>query len=184
VTHLIKLVIVPKKATQSATTVVEKVTSPANARLLPNQNPATDVAKKVTSHVIAQTKSLARAVAAVDGAAVLVAATPAVVVTLAVAAAAAAVAAVVKTVTSVVKSVTLHATAPRVEELVTAVGVGMAADTAAEVVVVVVAAAAAARPATPAAASATCLATAPRVRSATIVSLMRSLSSRLPTNKV
>jgi hypothetical protein len=166
-------VIVPRRATQSATTVVEKVTSPANALLRLNQNPATDAVKKAMSHVNAQTKSLAKAAVAVDGAAALVAAaTPAAVVTLAVVV----VAAAVKNVTSAARSVTLPVIALRAEELVTAVEVGMVADTAAEAVVVVVAAVAA-RPATPAAASVTCLATAPRARNVTTVSPTWSSSS-------
>jgi hypothetical protein len=78
-------VIVPRKATQSATIVVEKVTSPANARLLLNQNPATDAVKKVMSHVNVPTKNLARVV----------------------------VAAVVRPATPAAASVTCHATAPR-----------------------------------------------------------------------
>jgi hypothetical protein len=161
-------VTVLRKATQSATTVVEKVTSLANARPLPNQNPVTDVVKKATSHVNAQTKSLARAVAAVDGAVAVVAvATLAAVVTLEAEAAAAAVA--VKSATNVVKLVTLHVTAPR------------AAAEAAAVVVVV---AAVVRPATPAAASVTCLATAPRARSATTVSSSCPLSSQSLTNNL
>jgi hypothetical protein len=165
-------VIVPRRATQSATTVVEKVTSPANALLRLNQNPATDAVKKAMSHVNAQTKSLAKAAVAVDGAAALVAAaTPAAVVTLAVV-----VAAAVKNVTSAARSVILPVIALRAEELVTAVEVGMVADTAAEAVVVVVAAVAA-RPATPAAASVTCLATAPRARNVTTVSPTWSSSS-------
>jgi hypothetical protein len=176
-------VTVLRKATQSATTVVEKVTSLANARPLPNQNPVTDVVKKATSHVNAQTKSLARAVAAVDGAVAVVAvATLAAVVTLEAEAAAAAVA--VKSATNVVKLVTLHVTAPRAEELATAVAVGMVVDTAAEAAAVVVVVAAVVRPATPAAASVTCLATAPRARSATTVSSSCPLSSQSLTNNL
>jgi hypothetical protein len=173
-------VIVPRKATQSATIVVEKVTSPANARLLLNQNPATDAVKKVMSHVNVPTKNLARVVvaAAAAGAVALGAvATLAVVVTLLVVVVEVA---VVKNVISVVRSVTSRETAPSLEEPVTAAEVGMAADTVAEAVVVVVAAVV--RPATPAAASVTCHATAPRARSATIVSLRQS--SWFQTNNV
>ena len=164
-TLLIKLVTVPRKATRSATTVVVRVTSPENARLLLNPNPAIDAVKKATFPVNAQIKSLARAVAAVVGAVVVVAAA-----ILAVAAtqAVAAAAVVVKNATNAVKSVTLHVTALRVEEVVTAVEAGMEAGTPAEAAVVVVVAAA--RPAIPAAASVTCLVIAPRARSATTVS--------------
>jgi putative intracellular protease/amidase len=157
-TLLIKLVTAPRKATQSATTVAVKVTSLVNARLLPNQNPATDVVKKVTFPVTAPTKNLARAVVAVDGAVVVVVAVAAILVATLVVVAA-------KNVTSAAKLVTLHATALRaVVDM--AVEEATGADTATEEGAVV-----AARHATPAAASATCLVTVPKARSATTVSL-------------
>lgn len=170
--------IAPKKATQSATIVVEKVTSPANARLLLNQNPATDAVKKVMSHVNVPTKNLARVVVAAAAGAVALGAvaTLAVVVTLLVVLVVEVVE--VKNVINVVRSVTSRETAPSLEEPVTAAEVGMAADTVAEAVVV----AAVVRPATPAVASVTCHATAPRARSATIVSLRQT--SWFQTNNV
>ena len=176
-THLIKLVTVPRKATRSATTVVEKVTSLASALLRLNQSRATDAVKKDTSPVNAQTKTLVRAVVAVDGAAEVVAAA-----ILAVAAAATleAVAAVVadKSATSAARSVILLETAPRVEELATAEGVARVVGTAAGEVAVVVVVEVVAKPATPAAASVICLATALRARSVTTVSARHCCSSQ------
>jgi hypothetical protein len=161
----------PRKATQSATTVVVKVTSLVNARLLPNRNPATDVVKKAMFPVNAPTKTLARAVVAVDGvvvvAAVAAAAILVVVDTLAVVAA--------KNVTSAARLVTLHATALRAEVVDMAVEEATGVATATEEGEVV----AAARHATPAAASVTCLATVPRARNATTVSLKLSFFLQL-----
>ena len=149
--------------------MVERVTYPANARLLQNQNPATDAVKKVTSRVNAQIRSLARAAAVVDGAAAAVAveAILAVEATLA----AAEVAVVVKNATSAGKSVTLHVTVPKAAEVVTAVEVGMVAGTATGAVAAAVAAVVVARLAILVAALVTCLVTVLRARSATTVSL-------------
>ena len=147
-----------------------KVTSLVNAQLLPNRNPATDVVKKAMFPVNAPTKNLARAVVAVDGAvAVVVAAAVILVVvdTLAVVAA--------KNVTSAARLVTLHATALRagVVDMVVEEATGVATATEEGEVV------AAARHATPAAASVTCLATVPRARNATTVSLKLSFFLQL-----
>jgi hypothetical protein len=171
-TLLIKLVTAPRKATQSATTVVVKVTSLVNARLLLNRNPATDVVKKAMFPVNAPTKILARAVVAVDGAVVVVVAAILVV--------AATLAAAAKNVTSAARLVTLHATALRAEAVDMAVEEAMEADTATEEGEV----AAAARHATPAADSVTCLVTVHRARNATTVSLKPSFFLQLPTNNL
>jgi hypothetical protein len=173
-TLLIKLVTAPRKATQSATTVVVKVTSLVNARLLLNRNPATDVVKKAMFPVNAPTKILARAVVAVDGAVVVVVAAILVVAATPPAAAAA------KNVTSAARLVTLHATALRAEAVDMAVEEAMEADTATEEGEV----AAAARHATPAADSVTCLVTVHRARNATTVSLKPSFFLQLPTNNL
>jgi hypothetical protein len=172
-TLLIKLVTALRKATQSATTVVVKVTSLVNARLLLNRNPATDVVKKAMFPVNAPTKILARAVVAVDGAVVVVVAAILVVAATPPAAAAAAAA---KNVTSAARLVTLHATALRAGAVDMVVEEATGADTATEEGEV----AAAARHATPAADSATCLVTVHRARNATTVSLKLSFFLQLP----
>jgi hypothetical protein len=130
-----------------------------NAPKLQSPSPATAVARKATSPASVQTKSPAAEVggelaAEVDTQAV--ADTPAV---------------VVKNATNVVKSGILLETALRVVAEATAVGtVAVVGTVAAVVVVVVVVVAAADKPATLVADSATCLATAPKARSATTVS--------------
>lgn len=125
-----------------------------NAPKLQSPSPATAVARKATSPANVQTKSPAAEVggelaAEVDTQAV--ADTPAV---------------VVKNATNVVKSGILLETALRVVAEATAVGIVAVVGTVAVVVVV----AAADKPATLVADSATCLATAPKARSATTVS--------------
>jgi hypothetical protein len=163
-------VTVPRKATQSATTVVVKVTSLVNARLLPNQNPATDVVKKAMFPVNAPTKNPVRAAAADGAVVVVVAAILLVVATLAGAA---------KNVTSAVRLATLHATALKAAAVDMAVEEATGADTATEGEVAV------ARHATPAAASATCLVTVPRARNATTVRPpLLSFVRQLPTNNL